>query len=563
MTNIFTWVFDIIKQFKRIFIKIFFLSLFLNLLGLTLPLVMMAITDRVIVYQGFNTLQILIIGLIITDLFEILMSFIRSYISAHSSISITLQTSGKIYNKLLQIKTQYFDNRSTGEVMNRLHELDGIKDFFISAPISILIDLIFAIIFLFVLLSIEPTLSLITLLAVPAHMLITMIDIKVRKHYLDEQFRIAMINQSLMIETISLIQTVKSMSIESQLEKLWVSQITEGSDISFKLVKIETYANAATTFVNKFSSALILYIGSTKVMTGDITFGTLLAFNAFSSYVISPLIEFATLRKSLQQLSLSAERLKEIFDAPCETKINSLGTINQNDISGEVIFNNVSFSYQGLQTQCLKNINFKINAGEIIGITGESGSGKSTLVKLMQGLYSPNDGKILLDNHDINLINMRKFIGCVQQDSFLFSRTIAENIAIGKPNATLLEIHHAAEMAGIHNFIESLPSGYNTTVEEKGQNFSGGQRQRIAIARSLMLNPRVLIFDEATSALDYESEKIIHSNMQFIAKNRTVIIISHRLEVFKIANRILVMSDGKISEEFNDITLFLKQRDHS
>jgi len=230
MTNIFTWIFNIIKRFKRIFVRIFFLSLFLNLLGLTMPLVMMAITDRVIVYQGFNTLQILIIGLIVADLFEILMSFIRSCVSAHSSISITLQTSGKIYNKLLQIKTQYFDNKSTGEIMNRLQELHGIKDFFINAPISMLIDNIFAIVFLFILLSIEPILSLIILLTVPAHILITMIDIRIRKFYLDEQFRIAMLNQSLMIETISLIQTVKSISIESQLEKLWISQTTEGAN---------------------------------------------------------------------------------------------------------------------------------------------------------------------------------------------------------------------------------------------------------------------------------------------------------------------------------------------
>jgi subfamily B ATP-binding cassette protein HlyB/CyaB len=370
-----------------------------------MPLVMMAITDRVIVYQGFNTLQILIIGLIITDLFEILMSFIRSYISAHSSISITLQTSGKIYNKLLQIKTQYFDNRSTGEIMNRLQELDGIKDFFINAPISILIDLIFSSIFLFILLSIEPTLSLIILLTVPAHVLITMIDIKVRKHYLDEEFRIAMLNQSLMIETIALIQTVKSMSIESQFKKLWMSQTTEASDISFKLVKIESYANAATTFVNKLSAALVLYVGSTSVMTGDITFGTLLAFNAFSGYVISPLIEFATLRKSLQQLYLSAERLEEIFEAPSEAKIIDFREIDKEDISGEVVFDNVSFSYQGSPTQCLNDINFKINAGEIIGITGESGSGKSTLVKLIQGLYSP----LLNESNNLNYFTPKSY----------------------------------------------------------------------------------------------------------------------------------------------------------
>lgn len=561
MVNIFSWIFSIIKEFKNTLIRVFFISLFLNLLMLAFPIVMMTITDRVIVYKGFNTLQILLIGLFILNLFEILLSYIRSYILAHTSLCITLETSVKIYEKLLSLKVHYFDNKPVGEIMNRLQEVHNIKDFLVNAPVAIVIDVIFAFVFLIVIFLIEPYLSLVVLLTIPVHIITVIIATKLREFYLNEQFKIAGINQSSMVETISSIQTVKLMSIESSLKNLWLSQTTQGADVSFKILKIESLAHLITSFFDKVSHILILYIGSKKVMVGDITFGTLLAFNSFSGYVINPLINLATVWKSIQQIFLSATRLQEIFKAPVEY-VSNLGEKPITDIKGNITLTDVYFNYPTSPYYALNKINLKINAGEIIGITGSSGSGKSTITKLIQGLYLPTQGQILIDNYDLSIVSpreIRKFIGSVPQESFLFSRTIAQNIAIGRPDASIYEIKAAAKMAGINEFIESLPLKYDSVVEERGINFSGGQRQRIAIARSLLLNPRILIFDEATSALDYESEKVIHNNMKDIANNRTVIIISHRIEAFQTANRILVLSQGELIKEYKDIKLFFSE----
>jgi len=520
---------------------------------------MMAITDRVIVYKGFSTLQILLLGLFILSVFEITLVFIRSYILSHSSLCITLATSAKIYEKLLSLKSQYFDNKPTGEIINRLQEIHHIKDFLIDAPMTVIIDTIFAIIFLVVIVVIQPVLSIVTLLIIPLHIIASLMLVKLRERYLNEQFKIAALNQSSLVETISSIQTVKLMSIEQSLKNLWLSQTTQGADISFKIIKIESITYLITSFFDKLSSVLVLYIGANKVMEGEITFGTLLAFTSFSAHVISPLVNIANLWKSVQQILLSAGRLQEIFAAPIEHLARQDNTQTITNVDGEITFNNVSFRYHNSLYYALQNFNIHIKKGEVIGITGPSGSGKSTMIKLIQGLYSPSSGQIFIDNYDLSITpidQVRKFIGSVPQESFLFSRTIAENIAIGKPEANIYEIHTVAKMAGIHEFIESLPLKYDYVIEERGINLSGGQRQRIAIARSLLLDPRILIFDEATSALDYESEKIIHDNMQSIANNRTVIIVSHRMEAFRAASRVLVLADGKLVKEYQDIKRF-------
>ena len=277
--------------------------------------------------------------------------------------------------------------------------------------------------------------------------------------------------------------------------------------------------------------------------------------------MINPLVNLASLWKSIQQIVLSAQRLEEIFQAPAESAPQQDNKIIH-QITGEIILNNVCFHYLSSSYYALQEFTLTIEAGEMIGILGSSGSGKSTLTKLIQGLYLPTSGQILIDNYDLtsNSQVIRKFIGSVPQESFLFSRTVAENIAIGKPEASLQEIQKAAKMAGIHEFIELLPLKYDSVIEERGINLSGGQRQRIAIARSLILNPRILIFDEANSALDYESEQIIYNNMKQISENRTVIIVSHRIEAFKDANRVIVLSGGRLIKEYEDMSLFFAEQ---
>lgn len=401
MSDIFLWVWTIIRPFKNTILRVVLISFFLNLIALAAPLVMMAITDRVIVYRGFSTLQILLLGLFVLRLFEIMLSWVRSYILTHTSLCLTLETSVKIYEKLLALKVQYFDNKPTGEIMNRLQEVHHIRDFLVGAPITLVIDIFFAIVFLFVIFNIQASLSLVVLMVIPVHIITSIIVTKLREFYLNEQFRIAALNQNSMVETISSIQTVKLMSIEQSLKNLWIKQTTNGADISFKIVKIESIAHLVTSFFDKLSSILILYIGATKVMAGEITLGTLLAFNSFSGYVITPLVGLADLWKSIQQIFLSAERLQQIFNAPIESS-GRKDDIVISEIAGKITFTNVYFHYPNSTHYALHDFNLEIKAGEIIGITGHSGSGKTTLTKLIQGLYLPSSGQILIDNYDFS-----------------------------------------------------------------------------------------------------------------------------------------------------------------
>ena len=298
---------------------------------------------------------------------------------------------------------------------------------------------------------------------------------------------------------------------------------------------------------------LTLYFGSIAVVAGELSIGQFIAFNMLSQRVSGPIMRLVNLWQDFQQANISLQRLGDVLNSPAEPGYNP-NRATLPDIRGQVSFENVVFRYGPDRPPVLNDISFGCRPGEVIGLVGRSGSGKSTLTKLVQRLYVPESGRVLIDGVDLAMVEpawLRRQVGVVLQENFLFNRSVRENIALVDPGLPMERVVQAARLAGAHEFILELPEGYDTVIGEQGSSLSGGQRQRIAIARALVTNPKILIFDEATSALDYESERIIQANMRRISQGRTVFIIAHRLSAVKDANRIMVVDKGRLVEQGN------------
>jgi subfamily B ATP-binding cassette protein HlyB/CyaB len=318
---------------------------------------------------------------------------------------------------------------------------------------------------------------------------------------------------------------------------------------AFGATMLATGGQNAIQYVNRVTTALILLFGAWAVMNGDFTIGELIAFNMIAGQTIQPILRLSQLWQDFQQVQVSVERLGDILNFPAEPRPQ--GAPLPPPPHGLIEFKNVGFRYKPGAPDVLKQVSLIIRPGEAVGIVGPSGSGKSTLAKLVQRLYVPDEGQILLDGWDLSQADpgwLRRHIGVVLQENILFNRTIHENIAFSNPALSRAQVIALAKLAGADEFICRLPGGYDAMIEERGANLSGGQRQRIAIARALAMNPPILIFDEATSALDYESERIVQANMRQIMRNRTVIIIAHRLAAVRLCSRIFGLCDGRIVE---------------
>ena len=396
-----------------------------------------------------------------------------------------------------------------------------------------------------------PTLTYIVLASIPFYVVLSVVITPILRRRLEEKFQRGAVNQAFLVESISGVETLKAMAVEPQMQRRWEDQLAGYVGASFKTSHLSNIAGQSAQLISKLTLALTLYFGALLVVGGEMTVGQLVGFNMLSQRVIGPILRLANLWQDFQQARISVERLGDILNTPTEPR-QSMNRATLPEIQGQVDLEGITFRYQPDTPEVLRRINLKISPGEVIGIVGPSGSGKSTLTKLIQRLYIPESGRILVDGVDLAMVDttwLRRQIGVVLQENILFNRSVRENIALSDPSISMDRILAAAKLAGAHEFILELAEGYDTEVGERGSTVSGGQRQRIAIARALVTNPRILIFDEATSALDYESETAIQRNMRNICKGRTVIIIAHRLSAVRNANRIITVEAGEIVEE--------------
>jgi len=558
----FTWFVPAIVKYRKLLGEVMVVSFALQIFALITPLFFQVVMDKVLVHRGFTTLDVIAIGLSVVVLFEVALTTLRSYVFSHTTSRIDVELGARLFRHLLTLPLAYFQARRVGDSVARVRELENIRSFLTGNAITLLLDLLFSVVFIAVMLFYSGWLTLIVVISLPCYAAISLGFTPILRARLHEKFNRGAENQAFLVETISGIDTVKAMAVEPHWTRKWDNQLAAYVSSSFRTAMIGAFANGGVSLVSKIVTVATLYVGARLVIDSQLTVGQLIAFNMLAGQVAQPVMRLAQLWTDFQQTGISVQRLGDILN----TRTEVAGAKSAlPPLAGRVSFDDVVFRYRPDGPEVLRRVSLDIAAGEVIGIVGRSGSGKSTLTKLVQRLYVPERGRVLVDGMDLALAeasSLRRQIGVVLQDNVLFNRSIRDNIALADPGAPLPAVIRAAKLSGAHEFILELPEGYDTLVGEHGSTLSGGQRQRIAIARALMTNPRILIFDEATSALDYESERIIQNNMKAISQGRTVIIIAHRLSAVRDANRIIVMDRGQIVEIGSHAELLRQETGH-
>jgi len=545
----FSWFIPSIVKYRKLIGEVMLVSLFLQLFALVSPLFFQVVMDKVLVHRGLTTLDVLVIGLLVVVVFESLLTGLRAYVFSHTTSRIDVELGARLFQHLLRLPLAYFQARRVGDSVARVRELENIRSFLTGQALTLVLDVLFSTLFIAVMLFYSVPLTLIVLASLPLYLLLSLAVVPILRVRLNEKFARGAENQSLLVETITGIQTVKANALEPAMARRWDNQLAAYVAASFKTQNLATWAHEGINLIGKVVNAATLWYGAKLVMDHELSVGQFVAFNMFAGRVAQPIMRMAQMWTDFQQTGIAMDRLGDILNTRTEVPPSNAAQLPP--VKGRITLDQVTFRYRPEAAPVLHGVSLDIRPGEVMGIVGRSGSGKSTLTKLVQRLYTPEQGRLLVDGIDISLVDaaqLRRQIGVVLQDNFLFNRSVRENIAIGDPAAPLEAVMAAARLSGAHEFISELPEGYDTTVGEQGASLSGGQRQRIAIARALFSNPRILIFDEATSALDYESEAIIQRNMAAICRGRTVLIIAHRLSAVRHAHRIIAMDKGRIIE---------------
>jgi subfamily B ATP-binding cassette protein HlyB/CyaB len=546
-----SWFFGAIHRYRRVLGEVLLVSFCLQLLGLATPLFFQVVVDKVLVHRGLETLDVIAVGLGMALVFEVLLGGLRSYIFSHTTNRIDVELGARLFDHLLHLPLGYFGARRVGDSVARVRELENIRQFLTGSTLTLVLDLFFGCVFLAVIFMYSAFLGWIVSASVPLYVLISVIATPALKLRVQEKFRRGAENQAFLVEAVSGIETVKAMAVEPQMQRRWEEQLAGYVRSAFRVTTLGVVAGQSAQLVSRGTTLAILYFGAGLVMHEKLSIGELVAVNMLAGEISGPVLRIAQVWQDFQQVRISVDRVGDILNTLPEP-VRPPGSAARPGIKGEVIFEDVRFRYNLEANPALNGLSLRIPAGQILGIVGPSGSGKSTLTKLLQRLHLPEQGKVLVDGVDLSLVDpawLRRQVGVVLQDSVLFNASIRDNIGLIDPSMSMNRIIEAAQLAGAHEFISQLPDGYDARVGERGANLSGGQRQRIAIARALVVNPRILILDEATSALDLESEQAIQNNMQAIASGRTVVIVAHRLSAVRRAHRIITVEKGVVVED--------------
>lgn len=546
-----SWFIGAVHKYRSLLGEVLAASFFLQVFALVSPLFFQVVIDKVLVHRSMSTLDVLVMGLVALTVFETVLGTLRVYLFAHTTNRIDVELGARLFRHLMALPIAYFQTRRVGDSVARVRELENIRQFLTSSALTLVIDLLFTGVFLAVMFYYSTPLTLIVIASFPFYIGISAGVAPLFRRRLDEKFNRGSENQAFLVESVTGVETLKAMAVEPQMQRRWEEQLAGYVGASFRVLSLNNTASQAVQMVNKLVTAATLYFGARLVIGGDLSVGELVAFNMLAGRVSMPVLRLAQIWQDFHQARLSIDRLGDILNTMPEPSFSPARAALP-PIRGKVTFEHASFRYRVDGPEVLHGVSFNVEPGQVIGIVGSSGSGKSTIAKLIQRLYVPESGRVLVDGVDLAMVDLtwlRRQIGVVLQENVLFNRSIRENIALADPAMPMERVIEAASLAGAHDFILELPEGYDTVVGERGSSLSGGQRQRVAIARALITDPRILILDEATSALDYESERAIQQNMRRISAGRTVFVIAHRLSTVRNANRIITLEHGRIVED--------------
>jgi HlyB family type I secretion system ABC transporter len=534
--------------------QIVLISLLIQVFGLITPLFTQVILDKVVTQKSVAMLNVVALGLLIFSTWRIALSSTRQYLLDYFSNRMDLTLVSGFITHTLSLPLKFFEARQVGDIITRVQENQKIQSFLMRQVVSTWLDALMAIVYLGLMLYYNWQLTILVLCLIPPIILLTVCATPFLRKISREVFTEASEQNSLLVEMLSGVATVKAAAAEREIRWRWEDRLTRMLNVQFKGQKLSNGLGALSGLINTLGSTALLWYGASLVIQGQLTIGQFVAFNMMIGNVLSPILSLVGLWDEFQEVLIAVERLNDVFETEPEERPGDPMLVMP-PIHGEVRFEDVTFNYdQAEDRNTLQNLNLTVTAGQTVAIVGRSGSGKSTLVKLLQGLYYPSKGRILIDGHDtkhVSPASLRSQLGVVPQECFLFSGTILDNIQIYRPNYDLEDVVEIAKLSEAHTFIQDLPLGYNTKVGERGSNLSGGQRQRIAIARALLGDPAILILDEATSSLDTESERRFQTNLTRISRGRTTFIIAHRLSTVRHADQILVIDRGVLVEQGN------------
>ncbi|MFK0332007.1 peptidase domain-containing ABC transporter [Rhizobium sp. NPDC090275] len=539
---------EVIKQ-RSFFRDVALAAFVLYGLGLTTPMFFQLVIDKVLVHQSYATLTVLTIGIAVALIFDATFSFLRRYLLLYATNRIDIRIATRTFGHLLNLPIALFEQASAGVIVKHMQQTGRIREFLTGRLFLTLLDGLSLLVFIPILLLYSVKLTFVVLGFAALVGLVVMLLVGPFQRRLQALYKAEGDRQALLVETVHGMRTVKSLALEPRQRKVWDDHSAQAISVRFRVDKISTVAQSLTGLLEKLMGVAIIGLGALDVFNGSMTVGALVAFNMLAGRVSGPLVQIVTMVHEYQEVALSVRMLGEIMNQRPEQFGRGRGIRPQ--LRGRIDFDKVTFRYAPDGAPALDDVTFSIPEGSVFGVVGKSGSGKTTITRLIQGLYQSQQGLVRVDGYDsreIDLVHLRTSIGVVLQDNFLFKGTVRENIAAAKPDASIEEIVEVARIAGAEEFIERLPRGFETILEENASNLSGGQKQRLAIARALITDPKLLIFDEATSALDPDSEAIIRQNLSQIAAGRTVIIVSHRLSTLVDADAILVVERGKIAD---------------
>jgi ATP-binding cassette, subfamily B, bacterial len=544
------WFVPAIWKYKGLLLEVLFASIILQLLGLGTPMITQVIIDRVMVQNSLSTLDVMAIAMFGIAFFEASLGALRLFIFTHTARRLDLSLSAQLFRHLMRLPLAYFEARRVGDTVARVQELENIRQFLTGTALTVVLDAIFATVYLVLMFYYSAKLTGWSLVVLPFFVLLTLISTPILRKWLNESFNRNADSQSFLVETVTGIHSVKAHTAERTSRDRWEGLFARYIRTSFKASTTQNISGNVADFLTNLSYLIILYAGAQLVIKQELTVGQLVAFQMLSGRVTGPLLRLAQLWQNLQQVLLSVDRIGDILNTAPEAEPGS-GLILPK-LQGQVSFDEVFFRYLPQQEPVLKGISLEVEAGMLVGVVGRSGSGKSTLSKLLQRLYVPESGRILVDGFDVksaDLHSLRSQMAVVLQEDFIFNGNIIDNISLGRPEITAEEVVEAARMAAAHEFVSNLPQGYETNVGERGTALSGGQRQRVALARLFLSKAPILVLDEATSALDSETEQQVLQNLKKVSSNRTIFMIAHRFAPLRKADLILVMEKGVLAEK--------------
>lgn len=544
------WFWHALRKYRGLMGEILLASLFVQIIALVTPLIFQVVIDKVLTHRTLSTLDVMVLALLGVSIFEVVLGAMRHYLLSHTTNRVDVELGAKLFKHLLHLPLSYFESRKSGDTVARVRELENARNFLTGQALTSWLDLLFAIVYLAVMFYYSVTLTLVVIVALPVFFGASALITPLLRKKLEDKFALGAENQAYLLETVTSMETLKSHAVEPQWQREWERRMASYVQTAFEGGHLGNVTNQFISLASKILTVVLLWLGAKLVMDGELTVGGLIAFNMLSGRVNAPILKLSSLWQDFTQMKVSIKRLADIMDAAPEPAFQP-NRSTPPAIQGQVTFEHVGFRYSSKASEVLTDLSFDVMPGEVIGLVGVSGAGKTTLTRLIQRLYTPDSGRILIDGMDLNLVDtawLRRQIGVVGQDTLLFNRSVRDNIALADPSLKMEDVVNAAKLAGAHDFIVQMPEGYDTVIGDRGGKLSGGQRARVAIARALATQPKLLLLDEATASLDYESERLIHDNMATIAEGRTVFMVAHRLSTLRMADRILVLENGRLIE---------------